>query len=507
MNKLQELLGKLDALDDQLDKLLANDDLDDTQLAEHDRLVEERKKVQGAVERERARLAREEERARLEAETATTEQRRQQSERREARTVPGTARLTQPDQPAAGRATHTRLDEQGRVTGFFEDAGEELTIRFGDAADAIRRLGYRQQRKQCREQLRVAGYKPWGEFRSFADFVREGFSGSDRHSFQDRVNKHYAAVQGMSEGVGADGGYLVMPEFATGIVDRVYANTLWSMTDNYSVSGNNLTFHVNAETSRATGSRHGGMRGYWLAEGGAPTASKPTLREVTLRLQKLGVLVYLTQELIDDGGAALQEYVARKAAEEFNFMIGDSLVNGTGVGQPLGMLNFPSLVSVAKESGQLADTLETENVEKMYARFYAPGLPGMVWLHNQDIAPELNTMTLGIGTGGVPTYLPPGQLSSAPFGTLKGRPLMPTEFNSTLGDQGDIIAANLGQILSISKGGVAQQVSMHVQFLTQQTALLFTMRLNAGPWENAPITPYKGTSNTQSNFVTLDARA
>jgi len=63
----------------------------------------------------------------------------------------------------------------------------------------------------------------------------------------------------------------------------------------------------------------------------------------------------------------------------------------------------------------------------------------------------------------------------------------------------------LGQVLSISKGGVAQAVSMHVEFLTDQLALRFTMRMNACPWENSPITPFKG-SNTQSSFVTLGAR-
>jgi HK97 family phage major capsid protein len=312
----------------------------------------------------------------------------------------------------------------------------------------------------------------------------------------------------MSEAVGSEGGYMVMPEFAGGIIDRVYNNNLWGLTDNYTVVGNNLTFLANAETNRATGSRHGGLRGYWLSgEGATITKSKPSFREVTLKLAKLGVVVYLTQELLDDGGSALQQYVARKAAEEFNFMIGDSLINGTGVGQPLGILNSPSLVSVAKENGQLAATLQTENVEKMYARFYAPNINGLVWYHNQDILPQLNTMTLGIGAAGVPTYLPPGGVSVAPYGTLMGRPLQPIEFASTLGTQGDLIAADLGQVLSISKGGVAQAVSIHLEFLTDQMAVRFIMRLNAGPWENAPLTPYKGTGNTQSSFVVLDTRA
>jgi hypothetical protein len=61
-------------------------------------------------------------------------------------------------------------------------------------------------------------------------------------------------------------------------------------------------------------------------------------------------------------------------------------------------------------------------------------------------------------------------------------------------------------MLSISKGGVAQAVSMHVEFLTDQMALRFTMRLNARPWDIAPITPYKGT-NTQSCFLALDTRS
>lgn len=407
------------------------------------------------------------------------------------------------NEPNYGRE---RRDEAGRVTSFFEDTDETIELRFGETRDAQRRKSYQQQRKENIRQLKSAGYQPWSEFKSFKDFVRAGFDGNGTEKFADKLRSHFKAVQGMSEGIGADGGYTVMPEFNTNIIDRVYNNPLWGMTDNYTVSGNNMTFLANAETSRATGSRHGGLRGYWLAEGATVTKSKPTLREVSLKLVKLGVVVYLTEELIADTGTALQQYVSRKASEEFEFMIGDSLINGTGVGQPLGMLNFPSLVSVAKESGQLAATLETENILKMYSRFFAPNLGGMTWLHNQDIGPELFSMTIGVGTGGQVTYMPPGGVSGAPYATLMGRPMLPTEFNATLGTQGDLIAADPSQILSISKGGIAQAVSTHVEFLTDQLALRFIMRINAGPWESAPITPYKGSSNTQSNFVTLDAR-
>jgi len=282
-----------------------------------------------------------------------------------------------------------RNDEQGRVTGFFEETDEAVELRLGEGREAVRRQSYRQQRRANLRQMRSAGYAPWGEFKSLTDFVRDGLDNHGHSSFRDRHHRHFMAVQGMSEGVGSDGGYTVMPEFAGGIIDRVYANDLWGRTDNYPVTGNNMTFLANAETSRATGSRHGGLRGYWLTEGGTVTSSKPTLREVSLKLAKLGDVVYLTQELIDDGGFALESYVSRKAAEEFNFLIGDALINGTGAGQPLGVLNAPSLISVAKETGQSAATLQTENLVKMYSRFYAPNYGSAVWLRHQDVAPQL----------------------------------------------------------------------------------------------------------------------
>lgn len=400
-----------------------------------------------------------------------------------------------------------RRDEQGRLTSYFEEIDEPVELRFGETRDAQVRKSYRQQKRENGKVLRSGGYEPWGAFKSFKQFVREGLeSGGKTSSFQEKHRSHFKTIQGMSESTGVDGGVTVMPEFSNTIIDRLYDNPLWEKTDHYNVSSNNMTFLANAESSRANGSRHGGLRGYWIPEGGSITDTKPTIRGVSLKLNKLAVVVYLTQELIDDSSQALEQYAARKATEEFKFMLGDAVLNGTGAGQPLGIHNSGALVSVAKESGQLAATLETENILKMYSRFYAPNLGNSLWLHNQDIGPELFTMTLGIGAAGVVTYMPPGGVSGSPYASLMGRPMLPTEFNSTLGTQGDLTLADLSQVLSISKGGIAQAVSMHVEFLTDQIALRFTMRVDARPWEVAPITPYKGASNTQSSFVTLDTR-
>jgi HK97 family phage major capsid protein len=407
-------------------------------------------------------------------------------------------------------------DEDGQPVGagHWADSGESMDVTIASEPGRGARDGSLKSaraRTRTKSLYKQFGYKPNSEFKSVGDFIRYGVENRNTPGvIQERMAKHLApimkAVQGMSARDGDSAGVTIMPEFNNQIIDRVYSNDLLSRTDGYTVASNNMTFLANAETSRATGSRHGGMQGYWIGEGGTITKSKPTFRTISLKLNKLAVVVYLTEELLSDTAQALEQYVVRKAAEEFNFMIGDAIFNGTGVGQPLGVFNAPSLISIAAEAGQTPDTLQTENIEKMYARFYAPNLPAARWYHNQDIRPQLNTMSIGVGTGGQVVYMPPGGLAEAPHGMLLGNALDPIEFAATLGDQGDITLADLKQMLSISKGGMAQAVSAHIEFLTDQLAVKLTMRLDVRPWESAPITPYKGPSNTQSSFVTLDAR-
>lgn len=322
---------------------------------------------------------------------------------------------------------------------------------------------------------------------------------------QETVQK---AATGMGELVGSDGGFLVPPQFSTKILERVYKNNeLLSRTDNYPVTSNSMVFPRNNESSRANGSRWGGVRAYWVQEGSTITASSPTFGRAQLTLHKLACLARVTDELLADYGA-LGAYLNRVFPDEINFVTGDALVNGTGAGQPLGMLNAPCTVSVAKETGQASATVVPQNIVKMWARLFrgmATGEnSGAVWFINQDVNPQLQLMTLGIGTAGIATYMPPGGLSGKPYATLMGAPIVEIEWCQTLGTVGDIILADMSQMISISKSVDAAQ-SMHLYFATDETAFRVVFRLDAQPWWASALTPFKG-SNTQSCFVSLATR-
>lgn len=360
------------------------------------------------------------------------------------------------------------------------------------------------------------GYKAGSEWgveqggRFYADLIKH-FQTGHSSNFPERMEKLYGtlkAVQGMSEGIGADGGFAVIPEFSQNILSRVYDSSIFETTDNYTVAGNSMTFPRNAETSRKDGQRAGGMLGYWVAEGQTVTSSKPTINTFTLKLKKVAVVVYLTDELIQDAGQSLEAYVTRKASDEFKFQIDNSIVSGQGAGRPQGWMYSNAKYTAAKVTNQAAKTILPENIAEMWRHLYAGSRKNAVWYINQNTEPQLLLMALGIGTAGQAVYMPPGGMSAAPYATLNGRPVEAIEYAMPLGTEGDIMLVDPSHYVTISKGGVVQAQSIHVEFLTDQLALRFTMRVDGETWENSAVAPYQGdaTLDAQSSFITLAAR-
>lgn len=325
---------------------------------------------------------------------------------------------------------------------------------------------------------------------------------------------------GANEEIGSDGGFLVQTEFATTLYERAYQSGAIVARCTRQPIGpgkNGVKLPAIDETSRADGSRWGGLRSYWASEGATATASRPAFRLINLELKKLLCLVYGTDELMEDA-TAFDAYLARTVPQEMAFKFEEGILRGPGGGQFVGILNAPATVSVTKETGQAAATIVYNNIVKMWSRMWAGGsgpnvvngnggsMGATVWLINQDILPQLAVMQLPVGTGGSAVFLPPGGASASPYGMLLGRPIIPVEQCSTLGTVGDIVLADLSQYILAEKGGVQAATSIHVQFLTAETAFRWTIRGDGQPLWNSALTPNQG-SNTQSPFITLATRA
>jgi HK97 family phage major capsid protein len=316
---------------------------------------------------------------------------------------------------------------------------------------------------------------------------------------------------GLQEGVGPDGGFLVPTEFRNTLMkNTLEASLLLNRATRIPMATNQIAIPTVVDASHAS-SVFGGIIVYRPAEGASITASKPKFGKVELKLSKLAAVAYITSEMLEDSPISMEPLLGSMFSEAMAFQIDEDMINGTGVGQALGMLNAPSLISVAKESGQAADTIDFQNVIKMWARLMSRSHGSAIWLANQDTFAQLASLAQPVGTGGSAAGLlqiVTNGATGAPLMTLLGRQLFLTEHCQTLGDKGDLMLIDPRQYLVGEKAGgaVKTATSIHLKFLEDEVAFRFTTRLDGQPWEKTALTPKHSTA-TLSSFITLAARA
>lgn len=346
-------------------------------------------------------------------------------------------------------------------------------------------------------------------FKTFAHFASRVFD-AGQNVRGDEMLMQVAAGTGMTQSVNSEGGVLVPPAYSKAVWDRVMvqSNSLLQYCDRIPVDAGveSVTVPAINETSRADGSRMGGMRGYWKGELTALTESRPAFREIKLTPHELFVFAYISDKLLRNAPGTASKILEEGAAQEIAFKIGDAIIEGDGLGKPLGVVGHAATVSVSKETNQAAATIVPANIRKMMSRLHQNWRLGAVWFVNPDVLPVLEAMEFAVGTGGVPAYMPPGGLSDAPYSRLYGLPVIPLEYCSTVGTVGDIILANLTSYAAAIKGMVDSSYSMHLKFDYAQTAYRVIFEMDGQPWLQSAITPFKG-SNTTSPIVTLATRS
>lgn len=341
----------------------------------------------------------------------------------------------------------------------------------------------------------TAGFKGIGEF---AASVREACIPGN--VADERLRRMRGAVANTHQGGDAEGsGYLVPSEFRDAVWEVVTeTDDLLGLVD---VEPTNAR-QVEGLADETTPWGSAGIQARWRTENSQMTADKVAQEPRKTPLHELYVFALASEELLSDA-PRLANRITRKAGLALSWKISDSIVYGTGAGQPLGWFNSTALVSVAKESGQAADTITAANVLKMYSRLLR--IPGDTpfWLANSDIVPQLAQMTIG----DQPVWMPPNGLIAAPGGILMGLPVRFSEHAKTLGDKGDLqLVSGQGYYAARRTGGPEFASSMHLYFDYALEAFRWMFRFGGQPHLSGPVSPANGSA-TKSHFVTLDERA
>lgn len=226
------------------------------------------------------------------------------------------------------------------------------------------------------------------------------------------------------------------------------------------------------------------------------TASQPKFRKINWELHKTYVLQYATDELLADVGM-MNAIIQQSSMEELEFLANYDVLLGIGGDRPSGALLSPALISISRAA---TSAISHADIVAMWARLLPRSKANAKWYISSDVHAQLDQLTFTSGSTGI---LSP-YVSYGADGVMRiyGKPVVETEFNPALGTLGDIFLADMSQYLYWEKNAVEAASSIHVQFLTDQTAFRFIYRNDGQTALASAITPANGGA-TQSPFVAL----
>jgi len=379
------------------------------------------------------------------------------------------------------------------------DGGQTTTVPRSELEILRREAKMPTQAKRIAQSIVVP--KRREKFRSLAENVLAIVRAETGRGIDDRLVR---APSGLNTEDPTAGGWLTEPEFSQKWITSVYGMSPFAgMCDRRQTENKLGEVKIPGidETSRADGSRNGGVLAVWPREGTAINASIPRWKMLEFAGNKVQAYVFGTNELMNDA-PMFEAHLNKVVPEELAFQLDLKIINGSGAGVPVGVLNSNALITVPKVTGQAAATIVNNNVLDMWRRLPAPSRRNAIWLVNEDADAQLEL--LATNAAGPPNiYLPAGVCGNE-YPLLKGRPTIAIEQCPVLGQLGDIILMDPTQYI-IADGGIKADVSVHVQFVNDQAVFRFTWWVDGKPAFATPITSYNG-SVTRSPFVTLAAR-
>ena len=350
---------------------------------------------------------------------------------------------------------------------------------------------------------RAVGAELDNVFTDASEFFRAAWHNShklrDYSSLQDKIAKATEVQNSFGSTVPADGGFLI-PETMRADMLSVALESAVVRPRAMTIPMDSLRVPIPTidDTSHVS-SVFGGIVAYWTEEAAALVESQASFGRVVLEAKKLTCYSEVPNELISDAIAAFGAFLSQSMPAAVSYFEDVAFISGSGVGEPLGVLNAPGAVAVTRAAS--GNAIDWPDVVALYSRMLPTSLNRAVWLVTPDNLPSLLTMTYASGAP-VAVWLPGGQAFDAPILTLLGRPVIITEKVPASGTAGDFDFVDFGYYLLGDRQAMQVASSPHYKFQNDKTVYRVIERVDGRPWLNSAITPKNGGA-TLSPIVTL----
>ncbi len=206
-------------------------------------------------------------------------------------------------------------------------------------------------------------------------------------------------------GTDSEGGYLVPDEFERTLVDGLQENNIFrTLAHVIQTTSGDRKIPVVASHGSAS----------WVDEEGAYQESDDAFSQVTIGAYKLGTMIKVSEELLNDSVFDIQSYLASEFARRIGNAEEEAFINGNGTGKPTGVLGTAEVGVTAAG----ATAITADEIIDLFHSLAVPYRGKAVWLLNDTTVQYLRKLKDGNGQ-----YLwQPGLVAGAPD-TILGRPV------------------------------------------------------------------------------------
>ena len=220
-------------------------------------------------------------------------------------------------------------------------------------------------------------------------------------------------VDALRIGADAEGGFLVPDEYERTLVEALEEENIFRQLAHI-IQTSSGDRKIPVVASKGTAS--------WIDEGGSFTESDDSFGQVSIGAYKLGTMIKVSEELLNDSVFDLENYIAREFARRIGNKEEEAFFTGNGSGKPLGVLADKG----GAEVGVTAASTTAITADELLDLFYSLNSPyrkKAVWVLNDSTIKAIRKLKDNNGQ-----YLwQPGLIANAPD-TILGRPVRTSAF-------------------------------------------------------------------------------
>lgn len=293
-----------------------------------------------------------------------------------------------------------------------------------------------------------------------------------------RLTSVYNSTKDLGEGTGSGGGFLVPTEYATSLLQVAnMQNAVYSRVQKIPVGVESGTYpaldqYVTPTAGVGQTAGAAGVTAAFTQAGTTFTETEPKFSMLQWRVTKVGGMTEVENELIEDSPFAIEALLRGLFAVAIAAKNERNILRGTGVGEPLGILNAPAAIGI---SDSTTSNFKWADVAAMYARF--KGVGGQpTWIIHPSVWPQI--MVMANGTDNVWQ----ANIQQGPTNVLNGYPIIVSEHLPQLGNTGSVLLADLSGYLMFERAGLSIAYSSEVGFTRDVGTWRFRQRNDGKPW-------------------------